>query len=125
MNFLKNIFKTEQSLPTYEESKKFDYTFKDIKEPLLKGQNGDLPSYEQVMFEEKQKQELIKRHKEQLLKNLAPELIEDGEPRGTCSRCKMNVYKSWKKNPDGVLFHKICFQEYFKNMNNRLKENGF
>jgi len=52
MNFFKNIFKTEQSLPTYEQAKKFDHIFEDAKEPLLE----DLPSYEEVMIENRKKQ---------------------------------------------------------------------
>ncbi len=51
MNFIKSFFKDENRLPTYEECKKYDYTFKDNKEPLLKQSDDDLPTYEQLMFE--------------------------------------------------------------------------
>ena len=101
----KNIFKKEYKLPSYEQAIKIGNKYKEL---LLK-QDGDLPSYEQVMFEERKKQECLERKKQELLKKLAPELVEDGPPRGTCYKCNMNIYKSWKKNPDGVLFHKFCF----------------
>ena len=99
MNLIKNIF--EPKLPTYKQVIKCENKYI-IGQSFLITQDDDLPTYEQVIFEEK-------REREELLKNLAPELVEDGPPRGTCNKCNMNVYKSWKKNPDGVLFHKYCF----------------
>ena len=73
INLIKSLFKDKNRLPTYEESKKFDYTFE---EPLLE-QDGDLPNYEEVMFEKIQerirKEELkekIKLREEELIKKI-------------------------------------------------------
>ena len=77
INIIKSIFQDENRLPTYEESKKYDYTFK---EPLL-DQDEDLPTYEQVMFEKVQtrlKEEKLKEENKLLEEHLI-KMIESGK----------------------------------------------
>ena len=77
INLIKNLLKDKNRLPTYEESKKYDYTFK---EPLLE-QDEDLPTYEQVMFEKVQtrlKEEKLKEENKLLEEHLI-KMIESGK----------------------------------------------